>query len=144
MAYIHSQGIVHRDIKPLNIFIEDLFLFDSIERNDNNDHDEPLKYNKKSSRHREEEEEEERVKVVLGDFGHCKNLASTRLQSRAVGTLKFVAPELIEYKQYNDKCDIFSLGCVLFALMLGGKMIDIVAETGKLVRFFCCAHVSMI
>ena len=42
------------------------------------------------------------------------------IKARCIGTLKYMAPEVMMLKDYNYQCDIFSAGLVLF-VMLAGK-----------------------
>ena len=42
---------------------------------------------------------------------------------KAVGTSYYVAPEVIE-KNYNEKCDCWSIGCILYAMLTGVAPFD--------------------
>jgi serine/threonine protein kinase len=60
----------------------------------------------------------------LADFGLTTDGTSKALNStrHANGTTGYRAPELLrELPAYNNKVDIFALGCVLFELVAGGK-----------------------
>eukprot|EP00873_Tetraselmis_striata_P046474 jgi/Tetstr1/466738/TSEL_011211.t1 len=53
--------------------------------------------------------------LKLGDFGVSKVLNSTHhLASTAVGTPYYLSPEICQNKKYNQKSDIWSLGCLLY------------------------------
>ncbi|KAI0242396.1 Serine/threonine-protein kinase Nek1 [Lamellibrachia satsuma] len=53
--------------------------------------------------------------VKLGDFGIAKVLNSTvELARTCIGTPYYLSPEICENKPYNNKSDIWSLGCVLY------------------------------
>nr|XP_054598605.1 serine/threonine-protein kinase Nek3 isoform X1 [Nothobranchius furzeri] len=55
--------------------------------------------------------------IKLGDFGSACVLNSSKAYARAyVGTPYYVAPEIWENKPYNNKSDVWSLGCVLYEL----------------------------
>ncbi|KAL4230394.1 Serine/threonine-protein kinase Nek1 [Mactra antiquata] len=55
--------------------------------------------------------------VQLGDFGIAKVLNSTvELARTCIGTPYYLSPEICENKPYNNKSDIWSLGCVLYEL----------------------------
>ncbi|NXQ91769.1 NEK5 kinase, partial [Nyctibius grandis] len=53
----------------------------------------------------------------LGDFGIARQLNSTmELAHTCVGTPYYLSPEICENRPYNNKTDIWSLGCVLYEL----------------------------
>ncbi|KAE8627195.1 hypothetical protein XENTR_v10006903 [Xenopus tropicalis] len=53
----------------------------------------------------------------LGDFGIARMLNNTmELARTCVGTPYYLSPEICENKPYNNKTDIWSLGCVLYEL----------------------------
>jgi serine/threonine protein kinase len=95
MDFIHKKGVVHRDIKLDNILI-----------------------NKR---------EDGELKVKIADFGmatfinvpHTYNEgAGSRLYLKC-GTPGYVAPEILRSEGYDEKCDIFSMGSLLFNLLTG-------------------------
>ena len=87
LNYLHSKGVVHRDIKPCNIFMT-------------------------------------KNKIIkIGDFGVSalfKNVdieKIKKLTNTYVGTYEYMAPEIIKReKKYNEKVDIFSMGCVFYEI----------------------------
>ncbi|KAF7668217.1 hypothetical protein LDENG_00026080 [Lucifuga dentata] len=55
--------------------------------------------------------------IKLGDFGSACILNSSKAYAYAyVGTPYYVAPEIWDNKPYNNKSDVWSLGCVLYEL----------------------------
>ncbi|KAK0427605.1 hypothetical protein QR680_010319 [Steinernema hermaphroditum] len=55
--------------------------------------------------------------VMLSDFGISKQLTMRSVASTVVGTPNYLSPEICEGRPYNQKSDIWSLGCVLFELV---------------------------
>ena len=55
--------------------------------------------------------------IKIGDLGVAKQLeTSLKMANTVVGTPYYLSPELCEEKPYNNKSDIWSLGCVLYEL----------------------------
>lgn len=79
LSFLHKAGIVHRDIKCANVFI-------------NSD-----------------------GSVKLGDLNVSK-YAKCELLRTQTGTPYYASPEVWENKPYDSKCDIWSLGCVLYEM----------------------------
>ena len=90
----HAKGVIHRDIKPGNIFIS----------------------------------EDRRVKVL--DFGLARRvptaessesfaLEGSTIMGRPVGTASYMAPERILQLPLDPRCDLFSLGVVMYEMATG-------------------------
>ena len=95
ISYLHSNKIVHRDIKSSNILIENTCT-PSQDNNDNN------------------------LNIKLIDFGTSNYLKNKKSKfTITVGSPYYMAPEVLKGK-YNHKCDIWSAG-VLLHIMLTGK-----------------------
>ena len=57
-----------------------------------------------------------RIKVC--DFGTSKMVEKGAVQKKLVGSSYYIAPEVIK-KNYNEKCDIWSCGVILYILLSG-------------------------
>ncbi|VDK43669.1 unnamed protein product [Anisakis simplex] len=98
VAYLHSKNVVHRDLKPeLNRSFQNI-LFESTDP---------------------------QAKLRLVDFGFARVLpsASGGHLTTPCFTLHYAAPEVLErddqLPQYNEQCDLWSLGVILFTMLSG-------------------------
>uniref|UniRef100_A0A7S4UGQ0 non-specific serine/threonine protein kinase n=1 Tax=Paramoeba aestuarina TaxID=180227 RepID=A0A7S4UGQ0_9EUKA len=57
--------------------------------------------------------------IKITDFGLSKIAAKGKFLHSQCGTPAFAAPELIEAKPYNEKVDLWAVGCILYALLSG-------------------------
>ncbi len=86
LAAAHEQGLVHRDVKPENILLEE-----GVER------------------------------VTLTDFGLARAVDDTSVTQPGTiaGTPQYMSPEQARGESVDHRSDLFSLGCVLYALCTG-------------------------
>ena len=86
LAYLSTKGIMHRDLKPENILLD----------------------------------KSDKIKVV--DFGLATFIKLETYIFKKCGTPGFIAPEVFKYNEkmsstrYDERCDVFSVGCILFEM----------------------------
>ncbi len=69
--------------------------------------------------------------VKIGDFGISKVLSSESKAFTVVGTPCYISPELCEGKPYNQKSDIWAVGCVLYELLSLKRAFEAAVSNGK-------------
>lgn len=58
--------------------------------------------------------------LKIGDFGFAKNLNSTSSMLKTlVGTPAYMAPQILKEERYTYKCDIWSLGVIVYEMVVG-------------------------
>ena len=95
LKVLHDVGIIHRDIKPENLLFK-AFADASVK---------PI--------------------VKIADFGLSGTLRQFERHAKetgrtiVVGTPGYVAPEVISRRFYSPACDVYSLGVVLYLMLVG-------------------------
>uniref|UniRef100_A0A182N9H3 non-specific serine/threonine protein kinase n=1 Tax=Anopheles dirus TaxID=7168 RepID=A0A182N9H3_9DIPT len=77
ISYMHSQNILHRDLKTANVFLHG------------------------------------KGTVKVGDFGISKIMHTNVHAQTVLGTPYYFSPEMCEGKEYNEKSDVWALGCIV-------------------------------
>lgn len=60
----------------------------------------------------------------LVDFGLAKMIGPSEKAEEPFGTLGYVAPEILNKQPYTNQCDLWSLGCILYALLCSSLPFD--------------------
>lgn len=58
------------------------------------------------------------------DFGLAKMIGPQEKADEPFGTLGYVAPEILLKKPYSFQCDLWSFGCILYALLCSSLPFD--------------------
>ena len=54
---------------------------------------------------------------MIGDFGVAKQLQDGTVHANSlIGTLNYMAPEILRREKYSNKVDIYALGCIIYEL----------------------------
>ena len=97
LSYLHENNIIHRDLKLENILITDI---------------------EKSITTKEK-----LFNIKIIDFGTAKIFDRKHSQYQIVGSSYYLAPEVINHS-YNEKCDMWSAGVILYMLLCGVAPFD--------------------
>ncbi|CAB3404975.1 unnamed protein product [Caenorhabditis bovis] len=110
LQYMHNQGVIHRDIKPMNIFLNSQ---QSVKIGDFGLATKELnKYRKKAA------DKSASIEAVT----ERKSADTGADQTRDIGTQMYMAPELcdedtqLQKTRYSSKVDVYSTGVVLFEM----------------------------
>ena len=60
------------------------------------------------------------MEIKIGDFGISKQFNPNKEYTKTLnstGTIEYVAPEILTQKIYNNKSDMYSLGCIIYELL---------------------------
>ena len=60
----------------------------------------------------------------LVDFGLAKMIGPNEKAHEPFGTLGYVAPEVLRKQPYSFSCDLWSYGCIIYALLSGSLPFD--------------------
>lgn len=84
VQYLHSNSIIHRDLKLGNLFLND------------------------------------DLHVKIGDFGLAAKIEFDGERKKTLcGTPNYIAPEILNKKGHSFEVDIWSIGCIMYTLLIG-------------------------
>ena len=101
LKIIHEKGVMHMNIKPSNMFYLKINNIPEDDEDDDIDDDGNL----------------DNIIIKLGNFS-CSIFIKDN-DSEPIGSLLYAAPEIIKNYEYDEKCDLWSLGISLFELYFG-------------------------
>jgi len=87
MTYLHSMGVIHRDLKPGNLLMAAVH-----------------------------SPAGPQLVVKVADFGLARVQDSTRTMTGGIGTSQYTAPEVLRSERYDSKVDVYSFGIILWEI----------------------------
>ena len=113
LVYLHEKKIFHRDIKLENIMVSEI--------------------------EKDIITGEDYFWIKIIDFGTAKIFEKNKIEKAVIGSSYYIAPEVLN-KRYNEKCDTWSVGVILYMTLVGaapfdGKTDDEIMERIKIGKY---------
>jgi serine/threonine protein kinase len=115
LAHAHEQGVIHRDIKPTNVFLLKTGIVKILD----------LGFGE-----------------LVGQAGQPSNVFDTD-EGVVVGTTDFMSPEQVKDKPIDARTDLFSLGCTMYRLLTGEYAFPGITREDRLVKRIKEPHVPI-
>ena len=97
LVYLHEKKILHRDLKLENLMVSEI--------------------------EKDVVTEEEYFWIKIIDFGTAKIFEKNRAENAVIGSSYYIAPEVLK-QRYNEKCDTWSVGVILYMTLVGTAPFD--------------------
>jgi serine/threonine protein kinase len=115
LAHAHERGVIHRDIKPTNVFLLNSGIVKVLD----------LGFGE-----------------LIGKAGHADNVFDTD-EGIVVGTTDFMSPEQVRNRPIDPRTDLFSLGCTMYRLLTGAYAFPGLTREDRLARRVRDCHVPI-
>lgn len=97
LEFLRSKNLMHRDVKPQNLLLQPPSL--AIESSGIGISHLPT--------------------LMLADFGFARYLQTSSMAETLCGSPLYMAPEILRYEKYDATADLWSVGTVLFEMLVG-------------------------
>ena len=97
LCYLHEKKILHRDLKLENLMVSEI--------------------------EKDLITGEEYFWIKIIDFGTAKIFEKNKTEKAVIGSSYYIAPEVLK-QRYNEKCDTWSVGVILYMTLVGVAPFD--------------------
>jgi eukaryotic-like serine/threonine-protein kinase len=115
LAHAHEKGVIHRDIKPTNLFLAKSGIVKVLD----------LGFGE-----------------LVGMEGKAGNVFDTD-EGIVVGTTDFMSPEQVRNKPIDPRTDLFSLGCTMYRLLTAAYAFPGLTREARLARRIRDSHIPI-
>ena len=109
LVYLHSRGIIHRDIKGGNILVDNN---GSVKIGD-------FGISKKTAVGDDDDDDDDADRQSDGSSNANTPAAKAKKRSSLQGSVFWMAPEVVKQVAYTDKADVWSVGCLVVEMYTG-------------------------
>ncbi|KAI9818070.1 MAG: Serine/threonine-protein kinase ulk2 [Pycnora praestabilis] len=113
LEFLRAKNFIHRDVKPQNLLLNPSPLFFAKAQQ------EIMPYTPSEDSLVPMVGVESLPMLKIADFGFARSLPSTSLAETLCGSPLYMAPEILRYEKYDAKADLWSVGTVLYEMMVG-------------------------
>jgi eukaryotic-like serine/threonine-protein kinase len=115
LAHAHEKGVIHRDIKPTNLFRVNTGVVKVLDLG---------------------------FGVLTGSSDHERSIFDTD-EGKVVGTTDFISPEQATDQAIDARTDLFSLGCTMYRLLTGSYAFPGVTKEDRMLKRIHEGHVPI-
>lgn len=113
LEFLRARNFIHRDVKPQNLLLNPSPLYYAKTQPD------IIPYAVSENSLIPVAGVESLPMLKIADFGFARSLPSTSLAETLCGSPLYMAPEILRYEKYDAKADLWSVGTVLYEMMVG-------------------------
>ncbi|CAG8045589.1 unnamed protein product [Penicillium nalgiovense] len=113
LKFLRDRNLIHRDIKPQNL------LLCPSPSSYRSGHAQVMPYKGSDDSYEPTTGLESLPMLKIADFGFARSLPATSLAETLCGSPLYMAPEILRYEKYDAKADLWSVGTVLYEMVVG-------------------------